>query len=163
MSVPNSAEAGAQEQASTPAAQDLPVAMQQQTATPQTTTTSPAQAIDPSRDVIMTDIMSERPASPAILPGATLANHIPTRTATPSRNTNGSDNTSRAASLHPDPTPAMPKEAPPHGAPTRQYLNSKVTGPLMDGMKLLAKDQPKDPLRVLGEYLLQRSREVEGS
>jgi COMPASS component SDC1 len=35
----------------------------------------------------------------------------------------------------------MPADAPPHGAPTRQYLNSKVTGVLLDGMKQLAKDQ----------------------
>lgn len=48
---------------------------------------------------------------------------------------------SRAASQHPDPVAAMPAEAPPHGAPTRQYLNSKVTGVLLEGMKLLAKEQ----------------------
>jgi len=35
----------------------------------------------------------------------------------------------------------MPKEAPPHGAPTRQYLNSKVTGVLLEGVKQLAKEQ----------------------
>lgn len=35
----------------------------------------------------------------------------------------------------------MPAEAPPHGAPTRQYLNAKVTGVLLEGMKQLAKDQ----------------------
>jgi len=34
---------------------------------------------------------------------------------------------------------------------------------LMDGMKLVAKEKPKDPLRMLGEYLLQRSRELEGT
>jgi len=63
---------------------------------------------------------------------------IPPRTGTPSRNLNG-DN-SRAASLHPEPS-TMPKEAPPHGAPTRQYLNGKVTGVLLEGMKQLAKEQ----------------------
>ncbi|KAI1631004.1 hypothetical protein F4809DRAFT_204529 [Biscogniauxia mediterranea] len=68
---------------------------------------------------------------------------------------------SRAASQHPDPGFTMPAEAPPHGAPVRQYLNSKVTGTLLEGMKVLAKEQPKDPLRVLGEYLLQRSKELE--
>ncbi|KAK4170425.1 putative dpy-30 domain-protein [Cladorrhinum sp. PSN259] len=57
----------------------------------------------------------------------------------------------------------MPAEPPLHGAPVRQYLNSKVTGVLLEGMKLLAREQPKDPLRVLGEYFLQRSREVEGT
>ncbi|KAH7364598.1 hypothetical protein BKA65DRAFT_533175 [Rhexocercosporidium sp. MPI-PUGE-AT-0058] len=149
----------------TPAAQGFSVAMQQQAATPPTATTPVAQAIDPSKDIIMTDTMPDRPASPAILPSATnVPSPIPARVGTPSRNTNGNENTSsRATSQHPDPAATMPKEAPPHGAPTRQYLNSKVTGPLMDGMKLLAKEQPKDPLRALGEYLLQRSREIEGT
>jgi len=80
--------------------------------------------------------------SPAILPGAAGApSPAPQRIGTPSRNTNGTDVTSRATSQHPDPAPAIPKEAPPHGAPTRQYLNSKVTGPLLDGMKQIAKEQ----------------------
>ncbi|KAK3903675.1 hypothetical protein C8A05DRAFT_32578 [Staphylotrichum tortipilum] len=56
----------------------------------------------------------------------------------------------------------MPAEAPPHGAPVRQYINSKITGVLLEGMKIVAREQPKDPLRVLGEFLLQRSRELEG-
>ncbi len=75
----------------------------------------------------------------------------------------------------------MPSEAAPHGDPTRRYFNSKVTGVLLEGMKQLAKDQyvtfaghrammpsltprrPPDPLRVLGEYLIQRSKELEGT
>lgn len=65
---------------------------------------------------------------------------MPARTGTPMRNANG-DSGSRAASQHPDPGFTMPSEAPPHGAPIRQYLNSKVTGPLMEGMKQLAKDK----------------------
>ncbi|PVH88618.1 hypothetical protein DL98DRAFT_202147 [Cadophora sp. DSE1049] len=169
MSSLNSQEASAQDQppaSITPAAQAFSVAMQQQSANPPTAaaTTAAAQAIEPSRDIAMTDIIPDRPASPAILPGATnVPSPIPARVGTPSRNVNGNDATSRATSQHPDPTPTMPKEAPPHGAPTRQYLNSKVTGPLMDGMKLLAKEQPKDPLRALSEYLLQRSKEIEGT
>ncbi|KAG4432441.1 hypothetical protein IFR05_012077 [Cadophora sp. M221] len=169
MSSSNPPETSAQDQnqppaSITPAAQAFLVAMQQQAATPPTATTPAAQAIDPSKDVVMTDTTPDRPASPAILPGATnVPSPIPARVGTPSRNTNGNDSTSRATSQHPDPTPTMPKEALPHGAPTRQYLNSKVTGPLMDGMKLLAKEQPKDPLRALGEYLLQRSKEIEGT
>ncbi|XXG94742.1 hypothetical protein Hte_000999 [Hypoxylon texense] len=88
----------------------------------------------------------------------------PARTGTPLRNMNGQDNnSSRAASQHPDSGFTMPAEAPPHGAPVRQYLNSTVTVPLLDGMKLIAKDRPKDPLRVLGEYLIQRSKELETS
>ena len=82
------------------------------------------------------------PQSPAILPGATnAASPAPQRTGTPSRNLNGNDVTSRATSQHPDPVASIPKEAPPHGAPTRQYLNGKVTGVLLEGMKQIAKEQ----------------------
>ncbi|KAK1764697.1 hypothetical protein QBC33DRAFT_546896 [Phialemonium atrogriseum] len=59
--------------------------------------------------------------------------------------------------------PAMPAEAAAHGAPVRQYINGKITGVLLEGMKIVAKEQPKDPLRVLGEFLLQRSKEIEGT
>jgi COMPASS component SDC1 len=30
-------------------------------------------------------------------------------------------------------------------------------------MKMLAKEKPEDPLRVLGEYLIQKSKELEGT
>ncbi|KAK3495646.1 hypothetical protein B0T13DRAFT_301810 [Neurospora crassa] len=82
---------------------------------------------------------------------------------------------SRAASAHPQDsgqgqqqgpgsmgTAGMPTEPTLHGAPVRQYLNTKVTGHLLEGMKMLAKEQPKDPLRALGEFLLQRSKQYEG-
>ncbi|KAI8957329.1 hypothetical protein F5Y11DRAFT_352663 [Daldinia sp. FL1419] len=108
--------------------------------------------------------------SPAALPatGSASSSSAPQRTGTPLRTTNGNQegpgtSSSRATSQHPDPGFTMPAEAPPHGAPVRQYLNSKVTAPLLDGMKLIAKEQPKDPLRVLGEYLLQRSKELEST
>lgn len=35
----------------------------------------------------------------------------------------------------------MPSEATPNGAPVRQYLNGKVTGVLLEGMKLVAREQ----------------------
>ncbi|OQE26133.1 hypothetical protein PENFLA_c007G05191 [Penicillium flavigenum] len=50
----------------------------------------------------------------------------------------------------------------PGGAPARVYLNEKVVPYLLDGMKSVAREQPADPLRVLGEFLLQKSNEVEG-
>ncbi|KAK3366900.1 hypothetical protein B0T24DRAFT_633967 [Lasiosphaeria ovina] len=75
---------------------------------------------------------------------------------------------SRAASVHPADAGAaattlftMPTEAPVHGAPVRQYINTKITGALLEGMKLVAKEQPENPLRMLGEFLLQRSKETE--
>lgn len=35
----------------------------------------------------------------------------------------------------------MPAEAPPHGHNARRYLNTKVTGVLLEGMKQIAKEQ----------------------
>ncbi|KAK0730827.1 hypothetical protein B0H67DRAFT_475851 [Lasiosphaeris hirsuta] len=83
----------------------------------------------------------------------------------------GGSANSRAASAHPDPAATtgtgvsftLPSEVPLHGAPLRQYLNTKVTGVLLQGMKVLAKEQPSDPLRVLGEFLISRSKEIEGT
>ncbi|KAH0544496.1 hypothetical protein FGG08_001394 [Glutinoglossum americanum] len=112
------------------------------------------------------------------------------RTSTPTRAMNGHDPVSRPSSTAPDTNPAILHTAVPHGAPARRYLNEKVTGVLLEGMKTLARDhnhasnaileelsyievcmlliqtsigRPKDPLRVLGEYLLQRSKELEGT
>ncbi|KAM0799240.1 hypothetical protein BDR22DRAFT_855877 [Usnea florida] len=76
------------------------------------------------------------------------------RTATPTRHVNGTV----AAEV----APPMPSKAASHGAPARRYLNEKVTGVLLEGMKRLAADQPENPLQVLGEFLLQRSRDLEG-
>ncbi|RDL34503.1 Uncharacterized protein BP5553_07631 [Venustampulla echinocandica] len=138
-------------------------AIQQQLGTT-TSVPTPSVPVPETRDIVMSDSTPDRPASPANAMGVTnVPSPVPPRTGTPGRNTNGNDATSRATSQHPDPAPTIPKEAPPHGAPTRQYLNSKVTGVLLDGMKHVAKEQPKDPLRVLGEYLLQKSRELEGT
>lgn len=44
------------------------------------------------------------------------------------------------------------------GAPVRQWLNEKVTPSLIQGMRIISKDQPDDPLRVLGEFLIQESK-----
>ncbi|KAL7792973.1 hypothetical protein V8C37DRAFT_379715 [Trichoderma ceciliae] len=107
----------------------------------------------PQRDVVMADVPIDQ-ASPA--PAAFAPSPAPGRTGTPAHG-------SRAASAHPDPGFTMPSEAPVHGDSTRRYLNTKVIGALLEGMKLLAKEKPEDPLRVLGEYLMQRSRELEGT
>ncbi|KAK9379360.1 uncharacterized protein V2V93DRAFT_373610 [Kockiozyma suomiensis] len=44
------------------------------------------------------------------------------------------------------------------GAPTRRYLNELVTPALLDGMKLIAREQPDNPLEKLALYLLDRSK-----
>ncbi|KAL4876562.1 hypothetical protein BJY04DRAFT_199653 [Aspergillus karnatakaensis] len=50
----------------------------------------------------------------------------------------------------------------PGGAPARVYMNEKIVPYLLEGMKSVTKEQPPNPLRVLGEYLIQKSNEVEG-
>ncbi|UKZ88049.1 uncharacterized protein TrAFT101_003814 [Trichoderma asperellum] len=107
----------------------------------------------PQRDVVMADVPTDQ-ASPA--PATFAPSPAPGRTGTPAHG-------SRAASAHPDPGFTMPSEASLHGDSTRRYLNTKVTGALLEGMKLLAKEKPEDPLRVLGEYLIQKSRELEST
>ncbi|CEJ82595.1 Putative COMPASS component SDC1 [[Torrubiella] hemipterigena] len=106
------------------------------------------------KDVTMSDAPTDSVASP--MPQNSADSPAPGRTGTPAQ-------ASRAASAHPDPGFGVPSEAAPHGDPTRRYLNTKVTGALLEGMKLLAKEQPEDPLRVLGEFLIQKSRELEGT
>ncbi|KAG5977851.1 hypothetical protein E4U55_006492 [Claviceps digitariae] len=122
------------------------------------TTTQPQQPPSttwtPQNDTAMSDMPIEQVASP--VPANLVASPAPARTGTPAQG-------SRAPSLHPDSGFSMPSEAPPHGDPTRQYLNTKVTGVLLEGMKQLAKDQPETPLRSLGEYLIQKSKELEGT
>ncbi|MDI1488305.1 MAG: COMPASS (complex proteins associated with Set1p) component [Ramalina farinacea] len=65
---------------------------------------------------------------PTALPSA--ATPVP-RTATPKKEPNGTAET----------TAPMPTKAASHGAPARRYLNEKVTGVLLEGMKRLASEQ----------------------
>ncbi|UNI14626.1 COMPASS (complex proteins associated with Set1p) component [Purpureocillium takamizusanense] len=124
------------------------------TPAPQTQPAAPADTQTPQKDIVMSDAPIDQAASPA--PAAVAPSPAAARTGTPAQG-------SRAPSVHPEAGVTMPSEAAPHGDPTRRYFNSKVTGVLLEGMKQLAKDQPPDPLRVLGEYLIQRSKELEGT
>lgn len=45
------------------------------------------------------------------------------------------------------------------GAPTRQWINENVTPTLLEGMRMLVREKPQEPLRVLGEYLISKSGE----
>ncbi|KAL1889553.1 COMPASS (complex proteins associated with Set1p) component [Sporothrix stenoceras] len=63
------------------------------------------------------------------------------RTGTPVRGGERLESSSRAASAHPEASFTIPSEAPLNGAPVRQYINSKLTGPLLEGMKMIAKEQ----------------------
>jgi hypothetical protein len=59
----------------------------------------------------------------------------------------------------PSPTPAPANQIPPGGAPARRYLNDNVTPVLLEGMKMLAREQPKEPLLALARFLEERHRE----
>ncbi|KAI0483131.1 hypothetical protein GGR56DRAFT_670930 [Xylariaceae sp. FL0804] len=146
------------------AATSAPVVDGEASAVAQTTETG-------HKDVTMVDANTiDTAPSPAPAASSTNApSPAPARTGTPLRASNGPErdnretgnNTSRAASQHPEPGFTLPAEAPAHGVPVRQYLNSKVTTHVLEGMKQLAKEQPKDPLRVLGDFLIERSKQFE--
>ena len=53
-------------------------------------------------------------------------------------------------------TPA--NQIPPGGAPARRYLNERVVPVLMEGLKMLAREQPADPLLVLARFLEAKAR-----
>ncbi|KAI0196854.1 hypothetical protein F4808DRAFT_439432 [Astrocystis sublimbata] len=147
------------------AVQSQPTETETETETPaipavaevQTEAAPPTAESNGAKDVPMMD--ADPAASPAPAPAPVQA---PARTGTPKQeNANTATNTSRAASAHPDASFTMPAVAAQHGAPVRKYLNTKVTPHLLEGMKLVAKMQPADPLRVLGEFLIERSKEFE--
>ncbi|KAJ5134317.1 hypothetical protein N7448_000660 [Penicillium atrosanguineum] len=69
--------------------------------------------------------------------------------------------TNGASSAHIDLSGASATQVRPGGAPARVYLNEKIVPTLLEGMKTVAKEQPSNPLRVLGEYLIQKSNELE--
>lgn len=45
------------------------------------------------------------------------------------------------------------------GSLVRQYLNKNLTAHLLAGLQKVAQAKPEDPLRFLGEFLIQRSNE----
>lgn len=49
------------------------------------------------------------------------------------------------------------------GSSVRQYLNKNVTPHLLEGLKMMAKSKPEDPLRELGEFLIARSEQLKKS
>ncbi|KAH3678441.1 hypothetical protein WICMUC_001458 [Wickerhamomyces mucosus] len=58
----------------------------------------------------------------------------------------------------------VPEDQPVHkiigGAPVRQWLNEHITPHLLDAVREIAKKQPEDPLRQLGELLITKSEEL---
>lgn len=56
------------------------------------------------------------------------------------------------------------KEGPIHeivgGSSVRQYLNKHLTQHLLEGLKQVSKEKSDDPLKSLGNFLIQRSDEL---
>ncbi|KAI5786454.1 hypothetical protein DFH27DRAFT_259563 [Peziza echinospora] len=61
------------------------------------------------------------------------------------------------------PTLSASNQIPPGGAPARQYINENVTPYLLEGMKMLVREQPSDPLKVLGEWLIEQNSRINGN
>ncbi|KAE8382701.1 hypothetical protein BDV26DRAFT_253014 [Aspergillus bertholletiae] len=77
--------------------------------------------------------------------------------------TMANDSTPNTAAANTPTTEPLPTNVRPGGAPARVYMNEKIVPYLLEGMKHVTRDQPPNPLRVLGEFLIQKSNEVEGS
>lgn len=109
----------------------------------------PAQTTQPSQPQ-QQQPLAATPTSTTTATAATTttATRVPTPAPAPAQQQQQQP-TSRAASQHPDPATTgsgtagftMPAEAAPHGAPVRQYINSKITGVLLEGMKIVAREQ----------------------
>lgn len=90
----------------------------------------------------ITTMFSTTNANGASSPAAAAAT-TPARTSTPtlSGQQQPPGSASRAPSAVPADRAAMPVEAAENGAPTRVYLNTKVTSHVLDGMKVLAREK----------------------
>lgn len=49
------------------------------------------------------------------------------------------------------------------GSSVRKYLNENLTPHLLEGLKIVGKNKPEDPLYELAQFLLQRSAELKGA
>ncbi|KAF4782268.1 dpy-30 domain-containing protein [Colletotrichum scovillei] len=135
----------------------------QEATAPADSTVAPASATTmadaASLDIPMADA-GEPASSPVPIPqvAPSAPSPAPGRTGTPSRNVNG-EASSRAGSVHPDNNATnFPNRAVEHGDNARMYINNHVTAALLEGMKIISKNQPANPLHVLGNFLLEESR-----
>ncbi|WPH02479.1 Hypothetical protein R9X50_00534300 [Acrodontium crateriforme] len=122
-----------------------------------------AEALLDSNTTVQPDLTDPNPPpQPATTLPATAPEHLssiqPVAASTPPAFTSGS---TRTGSMPPQPT-ARPDKPVAHGGPTRQYLNQHVTPHLLEGMKFLAAQEPDKPLQWLANFLMERSKEVEG-
>lgn len=90
------------------------------------------------------------PAAPAPVPAAATPPVENNSTATPGEVKQEFVNSSTAS---------LPNPAENYGAPTRTWLNREVTPALLDGMRWLAKEKPEDPVKALGEFLVNYKKD----
>ncbi|OLN85364.1 Set1 complex component sdc1 [Colletotrichum chlorophyti] len=98
--------------------------------------------------------------APVPQPAASAPSPAPARTGTPARNLNNGEAGSRAGSVHPDANAVnIPAHAIEHGDAARMYINNTVTAALLEGMKIIGREQPPNPLYVLSQFLLKKSQD----
>lgn len=79
--------------------------------------------------------------------------------------------TSKSIKKNPEPQPEIQLDPPQNErggsidkksmASTRQYLEATVVNAVMQGMAELSKQRPDNPLAFLGNYLIEKSKEIE--
>ncbi|KAH3899462.1 Sdc1p SCDLUD_004906 [Saccharomycodes ludwigii] len=74
-----------------------------------------------------------------------------------SHNNNGNTHNTNSSTALNDDTYAVDITQTVGGSNVRRYLNETITPTLLKGVRLVAQQQPSDPLRFLGEYLINES------
>lgn len=92
------------------------------------------------------------PAIPAASVSEISSTHTPSAVATPPTST--STPAAEPIKQETASTASLPNPAENYGAPTRLWLNKEVSPALLAGMRQIAKDKPEDPVRALGEFLI---------
>ena len=103
----------------------------------------------PSASPVVTNVLSQSQPNGVAPPSTAAASNVslppPEGSTTPTRNgaplSEGSPSILAMATTPTTAPVPMPEKASMHGAPVRQYLNTKVVGSLMEGMKRLAAER----------------------
>lgn len=59
-----------------------------------------------------------------------------------------------------NPTNELPVHEVVGGSSVRQYLNKHLTQHILEGLRAVSNNKPEDPLRWLGEFLIERSNQI---
>lgn len=109
-------------------------------------------AVPASPEPVKTEPAPEPTTSVAPVSAAPQTTHTPAAVATPPTST--STPAAEPIKQESASTSSLPNPAENYGAPTRLWLNKEVTPALLAGMRQIAKDKPEDPVKALGEFLI---------